>query len=116
MTHRIYKMPLAKIYPHYVTKVEKKNCTKEELDTIIEWLTGYHPTQLQAILDDETDFETFFERAPRMNPNRNLVTGVICGVRIENIEEPLMKEIRILDKMVDECAKGRPLNKIFREV
>ncbi len=112
--HRIYSMSFASVYPHYIAKVEKKGRTKEELDRIIFWLTGYGPDDLQAILDDKTDFETFFAQAPAPNPSRTLVTGVICGVRVEEIEDPLMREIRYLDKLVDELAKGKAMEKILR--
>ncbi|MGC4072222.1 MAG: DUF2200 domain-containing protein [Nibricoccus sp.] len=112
--HRIYTMPFANVYPLYVTKVEKKGRTRAEVDEIIGWLTGYTPKQLEKQLKAETDFETFFAKAPKLNPARKLVTGVICGVRIEEIEEPLMREIRYLDKLVDELAKGRAMEKILR--
>jgi hypothetical protein len=112
--HRIYSMSFAKVYPLYVAKVEKKGRTREELDEIISWLTGYGPDELAAVLDNGTDFEAFFAKAPASNPSRGLVTGLICGVRVETIEEPLMREIRILDKMVDELAKGRKMEKILR--
>lgn len=111
---RIYSMSVAKVYPLYVTKVERKGRTKAELDTVIAWLTGYTPAKLKAVLKQELDFETFFKKAPKLNPNRRLITGVICGVRIENIEDPLMREIRYLDKVVDELAKGRAMEKILR--
>lgn len=113
--HRIYSTSFASVYPHYVAKAEKKGRTKNELDRIIFWHTGYGPDDLERILSDKTDFETFFAEAPALNPARLLVTGLICGVRIEAIEEPLMREIRILDKMVDELAKGKKMEKILRE-
>jgi len=113
--HKIYSMSFASVYPHYVTKAVKKGRTREEVDSIICWLTGYSTSQLQATLDQETDFETFFDQAPAMNPARNKIKGVICGVRVEEIEEPTMREIRYLDKMIDELAKGKALDKIFRE-
>ncbi len=113
--HRIYSMSFASVYPHYVAKVEKKGRTKAELDRIISWQTGYGPADLERILSDKTDFETFFAKAPALNPARMLVTGLICGVRVEEIEEPLMREIRILDRLVDELAKGRKMEKILRE-
>ena len=113
-THRVYSMSFAKVYPLYVAKVEKKGRTQVELDQIIFWLTGYGPDELAAILDNGTDFETFFAEAPAPNPSRDLVTGLICGVRVEQIEEPLMREIRILDKLVDELARGRKMEKILR--
>ncbi len=112
--HRIYTMPVASVYPHYITKAERKGRTKTEVDEIIAWLTGYSQAELDAILDDETDFETFFAEAPKMNPSRSLIKGVICGVRIEEIEEETMREIRYLDKLVDELAKGKKMEKILR--
>ena len=111
---RVYKMSVAGVYPHYLTKVEKKDRTKDELDEVIRWLTGYTQPQLEEALEKETSFETFFTEAPQLNPNRSLIKGVICGVRVEEIEEPLMREIRYLDKLVDELAKGRPMEKILR--
>jgi hypothetical protein len=113
--HRIYTMAFASVYPHYVTKAERKGRTKQEVDAIIAWLTGYDAAGLKAVLEDRTDFETFFAEAPRLNPNRELITGVICGVRVEEIEEPLMREIRYLDKLIDELAKGKTMEKILRE-
>lgn len=112
--HRIYSMSFASVYPHYVTKAEKKGRTKAEVDEIISWLTGYGAKDLARILEDKTDFSTFFARAPALNPARRLVTGLICGVRVEEIEEPLMQEIRYLDKLIDELAKGRKMEKILR--
>ncbi|WP_010199674.1 DUF2200 domain-containing protein [Bacillus sp. m3-13] len=112
--HKIYTMSFASVYPHYVTKAEKKGRTKEEVDEIIRWLTGYSQEQLEMVLEKKTDFETFFEEAPQMNPSRNLVKGVVCGVRVENIEEPIMREIRYLDKLIDELAKGKKMEKILR--
>ena len=112
--HRVYSMSFAKVYPVYVAKVEKKGRSKAEVDEVIFWLTGYGPDELAAILDNGTDFETFFAEAPAPNPSRDLVTGLICGVRVEQIEEPLMREIRILDKLVDELARGRKMEKILR--
>lgn len=114
MAHRIYKMAFASVYPLYVAKAEKKGRTKDEVDEVIRWLTGYSDADLARILDDQTDFETFFADAPGMNPERVQVKGVICGVRIEEIEEETMREIRILDKLVDELAKGRPMEKVLR--
>jgi hypothetical protein len=111
---RIYKMSVAAVYPHYIAKAEKKGRTKAEVDQIIRWLTGYSQTQLDAALDKETDFETFFAEAPALNPNRTLITGTICGVRVEEIEEPLMREIRYLDKLIDELARGKTMEKILR--
>ncbi|WP_144933194.1 DUF2200 domain-containing protein [Kocuria marina] len=112
--HRIYTTSVASVYPHYVTKAEKKNRTKDEVDQIICWLTGYSPEQLQSRLDDDVDFQTFFADAPAMNSNRSLITGVVCGVRVEDMEEPLMREIRYLDKLIDELAKGKAMEKILR--
>lgn len=112
--HRIYTTSVASVYPHYVTKAEKKNRTKDEVDQIICWLTGYSPEQLQSRLDDDVDFQTFFADAPAMNSNRSLITGVVCGVRVEEVEEPLMREIRYLDKLIDELAKGKAMEKILR--
>lgn len=113
--HRIYTTSVASVYPHYIAKAEKKGRTAAEVDQIICWLTGYDQETLQARLDDKTDFETFFAKAPHLNPSRTLITGVICGVRIEEIEEPTMREIRYLDKLVDELAKGKAMSKILRE-
>ncbi|MGD6777570.1 DUF2200 domain-containing protein [Sutcliffiella horikoshii] len=112
--HKIYTMSFASVYPHYVTKAEKKGRTKEEVDEIIRWLTGYSQDELRMVLEKKTDFETFFEEAPQMNPSRNLVKGVVCGVRVENIEEPTMREIRYMDKLIDELAKGKKMEKILR--
>ena len=112
---RIFKMPFASVYPHYITKVEKKGRTKEELHQVIFWLTGYNEQQLQAILDNKTNFEDFFNKAPQINPNASKITGVICGYRVEDIEDKLMQQIRYLDKMVDELAKGKAMEKILRE-
>lgn len=112
---RIYTMSFAKVYPHYVAKAEKKGRTKEEVDEIIRWLTGYTQDQLEAHLENETDLETFFQEAPEPNPARQLITGVICGVRVEEIEEPIMREIRYLDKLIDELARGKAMEKILRQ-
>ncbi|MCP3033056.1 DUF2200 domain-containing protein [Halobacillus sp. A1] len=112
--HRIYTMSFASVYPHYVTKAEKKGRTKTEVDEIIRWLTGYNQDELEAQLEKKTDFETFFAEAPQLNPSRTLVKGVICGVRVEDIEEPTMQEIRYLDKLIDELAKGKAMEKILR--
>ncbi len=112
--HRIYTMSFASVYPHYVTKAERKDRTKAEVDEIVRWLTGYSQKRLESQLEEETDFETFFAEAPKMNPNRSLITGVICGVRVEEIEEPTMREIRYLDKLVDELARGKAMTKILR--
>ncbi len=112
--HRIYTMSVAKVYPHYVAKAEKKNRSKAEVDEIIRWLTGYDQDALEAQLENQTDFETFFEQAPRMNPARSMIKGVVCGVRVEDIEEPTMQEIRYLDKLIDELARGKAMDKILR--
>ncbi len=111
---RIFRMPFASVYPHYVTKVERKGRTVEELHTVITWLTGYTEKGLAKVIADKTDFETFFAEAPRINPNVHLITGVICGYRVEDIADPLMQKIRYLDKLVDELAKGRAMEKILR--
>lgn len=113
--HRIYTMSFASVYVLYIAKAERKGRTKEEVDTVIRWLTGYTQKGLEAHVKKLTNFEVFFAKAPKMNPNRSLITGTICGVRIENIEEPLMREIRYIDKLVDELAKGRPMEKILRK-
>lgn len=112
--NRIYKMKFSGVYPLYVQKAEKKGRTKEEVDEIIRWLTGYSQEELEAQLEKEADFETFFAEAPQLNPNRSLIKGVICGVRVEDIKEPLMREIRYLDKLIDELAKGKAMEKILR--
>lgn len=112
--HRIYTTSVASVYPHYVTKAEKRGRTKKEVDQIISWLTGYSQKALDKILENKTDFETFFAKAPKLNPNRSLITGVVCGVRIEEIKETTMREIRYLDKLIDELAKGRAMEKILR--
>lgn len=112
--HRIFKMPFAKVYPMYVQKAERKNRTQAEVDDIICWLTGYSLEALQSQIDLDKDFETFFAEAPALNPQRELIKGVVCGVRIENIEDPLMREIRYLDKLLDELAKGKAMEKILR--
>jgi hypothetical protein len=112
--HRIYTTSVASVYPHYVNKAERKGRTKAEVDEIIRWLTGHSQQGLESELSSETDFETFFANAPAMNPNRSLVTGVVCGVRVEEIEEPTMREIRYLDKLVDELARGKAMEKILR--
>jgi hypothetical protein len=113
--HRIYTMPFSKVYPLYVQKAERKTRTKEEVDRIICWLTGYDDEGLSQQLEQETDFETFFARAPALHPNRSLIKGVVCGVRIEDIDDPLMQKIRYLDKLVDELAKGKTMEKILRQ-
>ncbi len=113
--HRIYTTSFASVYPHYITKAEKKERTKEEVDEIIRWLTGYSQKELETLLDKGTDFETFFEEAPQLNSSRELIKGVVCGIRVEEIEEPLMREIRYLDKLIDELAKGKSMEKILRK-
>lgn len=112
---RVYKMSLASVYPYYVAKAEKKDRTKAEVDEIICWLTGYSQAGLEAELKKQTDFETFFGEAPELNPSRRLITGLICGVRVEDIKEPLMQEIRYLDKLIDELARGKAIEKILRK-
>ncbi|MBD5778238.1 DUF2200 domain-containing protein [Pelagicoccus sp. NFK12] len=112
--HRIFTTSFSSVYPHYVAKAERKSRSKEEVDEIIRWLTGYSQKQLEAILENGTDFQTFFDLAPALNPLREAIKGTICGVRIEAIEDPTMREIRYLDKLVDELAKGRPMSKILR--
>ncbi|MFY9214876.1 MAG: DUF2200 domain-containing protein [Tissierellaceae bacterium] len=112
---KIYSMSFAKVYPHYIAKAEKKGRTKEEVDEIIRWLTGYSQEELEAQLEKDTDFESFFVDAPRLNPDRTLIKGVICGIRVEEMEESIMKEIRYLDKMIDELAKGKAVDKILRK-
>ena len=112
--HRIYTISFASVYPHYVAKAEKKGRTKAELDEIIRWLTGYDQDELEAQMESKTDLETFYAEAPRLNPSRALIKGVICGIRVEDIEEPTMREIRYLDKLVDELAKGKAMEKILR--
>lgn len=114
-THRIFGTKFASVYPLYIQKAERKNRTKEEVDQIICWLTGYEQVELQQQINQEVDFETFFANAPEMNPNISLIKGVVCGVRIEEIEDPLMKKIRYLDKLIDELAKGKSLEKILRQ-
>ena len=112
---RVYKMIFAGVYPLYINKVERKGHTKAELDTIICWLTGYSQKALQKQIDKKVDFETFFAQAPQLNPNVSKITGVICGYRIEDIEDELMKKVRYLDKLVDELAKGKTMEKILRK-
>lgn len=111
--HRIFTTSFASVYPHYVTKVERKGRTREELDAVIEWLTGYDDAELGRHLDEGTTFDEFFAGA-QLNPNAPLITGVICGVRVEEIDDPLMQQIRYLDKLVDELAKGKPMEKVLR--
>jgi hypothetical protein len=112
--HNIYTMSFAKVYPLLVAKVEKKGRTKTEVDEIIRWLTGYSQKELEEQLEEQTDYETFFANAPQMNPSRGLIKGVVCGVRVEEIEDPTMKEIRYLDKLIDELAKGKSMDQILR--
>lgn len=113
--HRVFTMAVASVYPHYITKAEKKGRTKEEVDTIFRWLTGYDQNELEYHLDNKTDFETFFEKAPQLNPNVSKIKGVICGYRVEDIEDPLMQKIRYLDKLIDELARGKKLDSILRK-
>lgn len=113
--HRVYSISVASVYPHYVAKAEKKGRTKAEVDEIICWLTGHSQESLADELEKKTTFEDFFEHAPQLNPSRSLITGVICGYRVEDIQEPLMREMRYLDKLIDELAKGRAMEKILRK-
>jgi hypothetical protein len=113
--HKVYKMSVASVYPLLVAKVERKGRTKSEVDEIIRWLTGYSQEELEAQLEKQTDYETFFAEAPKLNPSRTLIKGVVCGVRVEDIEEPTMQEIRYLDKLIDELAKGKAMDKILRK-
>lgn len=113
--HNIYTMSFARVYPLYISKAEKKGRTKSEVDEIIYWLTGYSKEELETQLEKETDFETFFIQSPKLNPLRTLIKGVVCGVRVEDIKEPIMQEIRYLDKLVDELAKGKTMEKILRK-
>ena len=112
---RVFAMKFAKVYPLYVQKAQRKNRTQEEVDQIICWLTGYDPAGLRRQIERETDFETFFAQSPRFHPNSALIKGVVCGVRVEEIEDPLMKKIRYLDKLIDELAKGKAMEKILRQ-
>ena len=112
---RVFRMSFASVYPHYIQKAEKKGHTREEVDTIICWLTGYDQKSLQQQIDNKTDFETFFAQAPQINPNVSKITGVICGYRVEEIEDKLMQKIRYLDKLIDELAKGKKMEKILRK-
>jgi hypothetical protein len=111
---RVFKMVFAKVYPYYVAKAEKKGRTKSDVDAIICWLTGYNPRQLEGQLKKEKDIGTFFKEAPKLNPSRSLIKGVVCGVRVEDIQDPTMREIRYLDKLIDELAKGKAMDKILR--
>ncbi|WP_321475308.1 DUF2200 domain-containing protein [uncultured Paludibaculum sp.] len=112
---RVYRMPFASVYPHYVAKAERKGRTKQELHTVIHWLTGYDEKTLQQQIEKRVDYETFFAQAPQINPNISKITGVICGYRVEEIEDKLMQKVRYLDKLVDELAKGRAMDKILRK-
>ena len=112
--HKIFAMPFASVYPHYINKAERKGRSKEELDTIICWLSGYDQKTFQQQIENKTDFETFFAEAPQLHPNASKITGVICGYRVEDIEDKLMQKIRYLDKLVDELAKGKAMEKILR--
>lgn len=111
---RVYKMTFSRVYPMYIQKAERKGRTKEEVDTVIFWLTGYDDSGLKMQIEKAVDFETFFAEAPQINPNTHKITGVICGVRVEQIEDPLMQKIRWLDKLVDELAKGKPMEKVLK--
>ena len=113
--HRVYRMSVASVYPHYIAKAEKKGRTKAEVDEIIRWLTGYDQAALEAQLEKQTNFETFFAEAPQLNPSRALIKGVICGVRVEDIEDPIMREARYMDKLIDELARGKAMEKILRK-
>ena len=113
--HRIFGTAFAKVYPMYVQKAERKNRTKDEVDLVIRWLTGYSQAELERQIDQGVDFETFFDQAPAMHPNTALIKGVVCGVRVEEVEDPLMQKIRYLDKLVDELAKGKAMGKVLRE-
>ena len=115
MAHKIYAMSVARVYPLYLAKVQKKGRTKAEVDQIICWLTGYDQAGLQSQIDLENDFETFFAQAPAIHPNSSLITGVVCGVRVEEVADPLMQKIRHLDKLIDELAKGKAMDKILRQ-
>lgn len=112
---RVYRMSFAGVYPHYIAKAEKKGRTKAEVDEIICWLTGYDQQTLEALIGNKTNFETFFVEAPRINPNASKITGVICGIRVENIEDKLIQQVRYLDKLIDELAKGKAMEKILRK-
>lgn len=112
---RVYALVFAGVYPHYVKKAETKGRTKEELDEVIRWLTGYTQTGLEKVIKDRVDLRTFFDKAPKFNPNASLITGTVCGIRVENIEDPLMQKIRYMDKLIDELAKGKAMEKILRK-
>lgn len=111
---RVYEMAFAKVYPMYIAKVERKGRTKKEVDTVIRWMTGYTQKGLESKIKNETNFETFFKKSPKLNPSRKLITGVVCGVRVENIQDSIMREVRYLDKLIDELAKGKEIDKILR--
>jgi hypothetical protein len=111
---RVYKMSFASVYPHYIAKAEKKGRTKQQVDEIILWLTGYDQKSLQQLVEDKTNFETFFAKAPAMHPNVSKITGVICGYRVEEIEDPVIQKVRYLDKLIDELAKGKVMEEILR--
>lgn len=113
--HRVHRMKFSSVYPMYIQKAERKNRTKEEVDQIICWLTGYSQSELQRQIELGSDFETFFAQAPSLNPNASLIKGVVCGVRVEDIQDPLMRKVRCLDKLIDELAKGKTLGKILRQ-
>jgi hypothetical protein len=113
-SERIFKMSFARVYPLYIAKVERKGRTKAEVDEVVRWMTGYSQRELEKQIKMEVDFESFFKEAPRLNPARSLIKGTVCGIRVEEIEDPLMREVRYLDKLVDELAKGRKMEKILR--
>src|SRR5215475_10993241 len=113
--NRVFRMAFASVYPHYIAKAEKKGRTREEVHTVISWLTGYDEKALQKVIETKVDFQTFFAQAPQINPNVSRITGVICGYRVEQIEDKLMQQIRYLDKLVDELAKGKAMDKILRK-
>ena len=112
---KVFALTFASVYPHYVKKAETKGRTKEELDEIIRWLTGYAQKGLEKVIKDKVDLRTFFDKAPKFNPNASLITGTVCGIRVENIEDPLMQKIRYMDKLIDELAKGKKMEKILRK-
>ena len=113
--HKIYTMSFARVYPLYIAKAERKGRTKSEVDEVISWLTGYSEKELKEVIEKQIDFETFFDKAPKMNPSRSLIKGIICGMRVEDIKEPLMQEIRYMDKLIDELAQGKAMEKILRK-
>jgi hypothetical protein len=113
-TEKVYAMSFASVYPHYVRKAETKGRTKEDLDQVIRWLTGYTQKGLEKVIEDRVDLRTFFDKAPKLNPNVSLIKGVVCGIRVEEIEDPLMQKIRYMDKLIDELAKGKKMEKILR--